>query len=84
MLKAQKQGRLQLSCPAKEWCQKALTPSDIMLFPLTPEIAYRAVNLSPVHKAPFDRIIIATALVYQANLASIDGLFSQYLNSIPA
>ena len=75
---AQKRGRLQLSCSAKEWCQQALTPSDIMLFPLTPEIASRAVNLSPVHKDPFDRIIIATALVYKANLASIDGLFSQY------
>lgn len=75
---AQQRGRLQLSCLSKEWCQEALTPSDIMLFPLTPEIASRAVNLSPVHKDPFDRIIIATALVYQANLASIDGLFSQY------
>jgi len=28
---------------------------------------------------PFDRLIIATALVYKAKLASIDGLFSQYL-----
>ncbi|WP_026785939.1 type II toxin-antitoxin system VapC family toxin [Planktothrix rubescens] len=75
---AQKRGRLQLSCPAKEWCEEALTPSEIMLFPLTPEIASRAVNLSPIHKDPFDRIIIATALVYQANLASIDSVFSQY------
>ena len=46
---------------------------------ITPKIVSCAVNLSPIHKDPFDRIIIATALVAQAKLASIDGLFSQYL-----
>ena len=45
---------------------------------MTVEIACRAVNLSPVHKDPFDRLIIATTIEYQAKLASIDGLFSQY------
>jgi PIN domain nuclease of toxin-antitoxin system len=75
---SQQRGRIQLPCSAEEWFQEALTPSGIMLFPLTPEIATRAVNLSPIHKDPFDRIIMATALVHQANLASIDGLFSQY------
>ncbi len=39
---------------------------------------YPSVSLSPVHKDPFDRLIIATALDYKAKLASIDGLFSQY------
>ncbi|REJ39063.1 MAG: hypothetical protein DWQ54_23015 [Microcystis flos-aquae TF09] len=48
------------------------------LLPLTPEITLRAVNLSPVHKDPFDRIIIGTALEYQAKLASIDSLFLKY------
>lgn len=53
--------------------------SGITLLPITAEIAYKAVSLSPIHKDPFDRLIIATALVYQAKLASIDGLFYQYL-----
>ncbi len=75
---AQKRGRLELPCNAKEWFQDALTPTGIELFPLTGAIAARAVDLSPVHKDPFDRIIIATALEYQAELASLDGLFSQY------
>jgi PIN domain nuclease of toxin-antitoxin system len=34
--------------------------------------------LAPVHKDPFDRLIIATALEYQGKLASVDGLFSEY------
>ncbi|MBN3895956.1 MAG: hypothetical protein HWQ41_12025 [Nostoc sp. NOS(2021)] len=52
--------------------------SGISLLPLTPAIASCAVNLSPIHRDPFDRIIIATAIEYQARLASIDGFFCQY------
>ncbi len=79
---AQKRGRLELLCPTKEWFQGALKPAGIELFPLTGEIAACAVELSPVHKDPFDRIIIATALSYQAQLASVDGLFAQYAELI--
>lgn len=67
-----------MPCSVDRWLEDALEPTGITLFPLTAEIAYQAVSLSPVHKDPFDRLIIATALVYKAKLASIDGLFSQY------
>ena len=43
-----------------------------------PEVANQAVDFSPVHKDPFDRLMIATALIYQAQLASIDGQFKSY------
>jgi PIN domain nuclease of toxin-antitoxin system len=75
---AQQRGRLELSCAVNDWLKDALEPSGITLLPITAEISCKAVNLSPVHKDPFDRLIIATALIYQAKLASIDGLFSQY------
>lgn len=80
---AQQRGRLDLPCSADRWFQEALEPTGITLFPLTAEIAHQAVSLSPLHKDPFDRLIIATALAYKAKLASIDSLFSQYseLNS---
>jgi PIN domain nuclease of toxin-antitoxin system len=42
------------------------------------KISIRAVNLSPIHKDPFDRLIIATALCHQARLASVDSLFPKY------
>ena len=71
-------GRLFLPCNVDQWFQEALAPSGISLFPLTPTISTSAVNLSPIHRDPFDRIIIATAIEYQAKLASIDGYFSQY------
>jgi len=76
---ANQRGRLELSYPLQEWIQQALTVAKIDIFSITPEIAIRAVNLSPIHKDPFDRIIMATALAYGAKLASIDNLFSKYV-----
>jgi PIN domain nuclease of toxin-antitoxin system len=75
---AQQKGRLDLPCATNQWLQDALEPAGISIFPRTPQIVCRAVDLSPVHKDPFDRLIIATALEYGAKLASVDGLFSQY------
>jgi PIN domain nuclease of toxin-antitoxin system len=75
---AQQRLRLELPCVVDEWLREALEPSGITLFPITAEISCKAVSLSAVHKDPFDRLIIATTLVYQAKLASIDSLFSQY------
>jgi PIN domain nuclease of toxin-antitoxin system len=73
---AQSRGRLELTCSPEEWFSRALAPAKIALFPLTSAITVRAVNLSPIHKDPFDRLIIATALEYEAKLASVDNLFS--------
>ncbi|NJR55445.1 MAG: type II toxin-antitoxin system VapC family toxin [Acaryochloris sp. CRU_2_0] len=70
--------RLELPCPASQWLKEALTPAKITLLPLTEEIACKAVHLSPIHKDPFDRLIIATALVYNAKLASVDSQFLNY------
>ncbi|MGL6343625.1 MAG: type II toxin-antitoxin system VapC family toxin [Waterburya sp.] len=75
---AQQRGRLELPSRVDFWLQDALEPTGITLFPVTAEIAYQAVNLSPIHKDPFDRLIIATAIAYQAKLASIDHVFALY------
>jgi PIN domain nuclease of toxin-antitoxin system len=75
---AHQKGRIKLPSTAQEWFHKALSPAGIELFSVTETIAACAVSLSSVHKDPFDRLIIATALVYEAKLASVDGLFSEY------
>ncbi len=75
---ANQRGRLTLSCDANDWLYDALTPSGVELLPITAEIATRAVSLSPIHKDPFDRIIIASALEHNAQLASVDGNFLLY------
>lgn len=61
-----------------DWFSQALSPAGIELLPSTEEIARRAVDLTPIHKDPFDRMIIATALSCSAKLASVDSLFPQY------
>ncbi len=71
-------GRLEIDISVQEWLIDSLAPAGIQLLPLTPEITVRAINLSPIHKDPFDRLIIATTLEYGAKLASIDSLFFRY------
>lgn len=75
---AHQKGRLELPCAIDEWLEAALAPAGIELLPLTADVAFRAVELSPIHKDPFDRMIIATALSYEAKLASVDRMFGQY------
>jgi PIN domain nuclease of toxin-antitoxin system len=75
---AHRRGRLELPLAPKEWFSRALEGSDVEVLPLTPDIALRAVELADVHRDPFDRIIIATALGLDAKLASVDGHFSAY------
>ncbi len=75
---AYRRGRLALQIPPAEWFPRALTGSGVELLPLTPDIAVRAVGLSDIHRDPFDRIIIATALELDGRLASVDGHFDSY------
>jgi PIN domain nuclease of toxin-antitoxin system len=75
---AHQKGRIQLAYPVRDWLQNALHLGGIDLFPLTDTVATRAVELTPIHKDPFDRLIIATALEYRAKIASIDRFFLQY------
>lgn len=75
---AHSRGRIQLPSTAEEWFAEALSSAGIELIPITEVIASQAVNLSPIHKDPFDRLILATAIVQNAKLASVDGLISRY------
>ena len=75
---AARRGRLELPVDARTWVLQALRPSGIELLPLDAAIAVRAVELREHHRDPFDRIIIATALAFDARLASVDAAFAAY------
>lgn len=75
---AYKKGRLELPVPPREWFPRALGGSGVELLTLDDVIAACAVELTEVHRDPFDRIIIATALVLNGRLASVDGQFAAY------
>jgi PIN domain nuclease of toxin-antitoxin system len=74
----ERHGRIALPCPRQEWFEKALVGSGIVLLPVSPVIASVAVDLPEFHRDPQDRIIIATALVYEGTLISVDSKFPCY------
>lgn len=69
---AQKQGRLILPCPVREWIDEALELSGITLLPLKTAACVKAMELSDIHRDPFDRLIVATAIEEDATLATLD------------
>ena len=70
--------RITLSEKADGWMEKATGGSGIEVLPLSPRMAHRSVALPWHHKDPQDRIIIATALVWDAHLMSADTTFRLY------
>jgi PIN domain nuclease of toxin-antitoxin system len=74
-----KRGKLELPCPVDEWLHEALVNSGVDSLPVTCLIADRAVTLPDIHRDPADRIIIATAIIHDIKLASMDAVFPDYL-----
>ena len=62
----------------EDWLSEVEMNSNIQILPVTAQIATKAVHLPEHHKDPQDRIIIATALQYNAKLLSFDSVFSSY------
>lgn len=60
------------------WFSQIEYSTDIRILPVTAQIGIQAVALPEHHKDPQDRIIIATALIYDARLLSFDSAFSAY------
>ena len=71
-------GRVEIPVALDEWFEAALGGSGIRLLPITPRVAQLAVELPEHHRDPQDRIIIATAIVNDAQLISVDGHFPAY------
>ena len=71
-------GRIDLNMPFEHWFSQIEHNTDIQILPVTAQIGIRAVTLPEHHKDPQDRIIIATALVYDARLLSFDSAFPAY------
>jgi len=73
-----KRGKLELPLPIGEWLVEATVNSGVESLPITCEIANLSVLLADIHRDSADRIIIATAIVHNAKLASIDSIFPGY------
>lgn len=66
-------GRIRLNIAPQAWFQHALYTAGTQILDLTPEIAIDSCTLpGEFHKDPADRMIVATARVYQAVLVTKD------------
>lgn len=71
-------GRIDLGGDFGQWFEDVEAAQCVRFLPVTPYIANRAVMLPEHHKDPQDRIIIATALMENAQLLSFDSAFPAY------
>lgn len=70
--------RITLRLPLDVWIDQGLQGSEVVCLPIECRIANRAAQLPEHHRDPADRLIIATALEYRAQLASLDDRFPEY------
>ncbi len=71
-------GRIELPLPVEEWMKEALSGSDVIPLPVNDSIANLAGRLPYHHKDPADRFIIATSIVNNIQLISLDNSFPSY------
>jgi PIN domain nuclease of toxin-antitoxin system len=72
------QKKLLLSMPYLKWMNTVIADVKLSILPITVEYADQHAILPPHHKDPFDRLIIAQALVEQIHIVSADTMFDLY------
>lgn len=75
-------GKLPLSLPLPEIVGDQQARHGLQLLPITPAHIFALGALPPHHKDPFDRLLIAQAVVEGLPLVSVDPLFAPYAISI--
>ena len=64
-------GRVELNRPLEAWLERACAQAKVRLLPITVGIGARTANLK-IHGDPADRLIVATALIHQCKLVTVD------------
>jgi PIN domain nuclease of toxin-antitoxin system len=75
-------GKLDLKMPIKELIHKNIEENQIYLLSINLSHIDYLERLPAYHKDPFDRIIIAQALVENLTIVSIDSAFDDYAVSV--
>ena len=71
-------GKFKFPKPLPEIIREQQNINDLRILPITPEHIYELKNLSFHHKDPFDRLLIAQAVVEGYTLVTDDPKFSDY------
>ncbi len=65
-------GRLQLDPDPTSWVERALTAAPVEHAPVTMEVAIATAAVSLAHRDPADRLLVATARVFDLTLVTAD------------
>lgn len=71
-------GKLILTEPFKPWMNQAISDLDVTVVPLTVEYVDVQSNLPRHHGDPFDRLIVAQAIIEQVSIISADAHLDAY------
>jgi PIN domain nuclease of toxin-antitoxin system len=71
-------GKIQLPAPPRRWLTEQLTTWRVDRVPLEHEHLFRATELPPVHKDPFDRLLVAQAIEHGLSIVTPDPLIRAY------
>jgi PIN domain nuclease of toxin-antitoxin system len=71
-------GKLTLNLPLPQLIENQCQTNGLQLLSIETSHIYALNNLPPHHKDPFDRILIAQAIVEQIAILSIDEIFDNY------
>jgi PIN domain nuclease of toxin-antitoxin system len=74
----QRLGKVDLPQPAVQWYTQLVKRRRLSELPVTSKIAGRAIELPMIHRDPFDRILIATALENGLRLITPDPEIKKY------
>jgi PIN domain nuclease of toxin-antitoxin system len=71
-------GKLTLSRPYRPWIEQALADLGAIMLPISVPHADVQATLPHHHRDPFDRLLIAQALVEAMAIVGVDGQFDSY------
>jgi PIN domain nuclease of toxin-antitoxin system len=79
------QGRLELPAPAPQYIDERVLRFGFTVMPIHLQHVYVAGSLESIHKDPFDRLLIAQAMVERVPVVTSDAVFARYgVEVIPA
>jgi PIN domain nuclease of toxin-antitoxin system len=71
-------GKMTISKPYRQWMEQTIVDLDLRLLPITIPHAEAQANLPHHHRDPFDRLLIAQAIVEGMPIVSVDAAIDRY------
>ena len=71
-------GKLQLPAAPREWIDQQLSRRGLVELPIDLKSLHGTSDLPPIHKDPFDRLLVAQALMHDLAIVTPDPLIQKY------